>query len=112
MYVCPKCGGENWLTLPEAKQYGKFVCFLCQESTPIEPMSGVTVNYTSCNQGKTEHCPSSLVKVVDTQRFVDMLVALGHKKSQARTLVDNAIAEGHYTGTDEAFVQHLCSVKI
>lgn len=62
MFVCPKCAAENWLTLREVKAYGKVVCFSCSVVTPIERISGVSVDYS-----KGTSTISSPVTIVDTE---------------------------------------------
>ena len=105
MYVCPKCGGENWLSLSEAKGYGKFVCLMCSQVTRIEPIRNITVNYvTQVQVGNPKSVPQPSP---GTEHFVVMLVQLGYKKSNAKALVDRAVAEGHFTGDEEAFAQYL-----
>jgi len=50
--------------------------------------------------------------VSDKEPFVIMLAQLGHKKAKARMLVNKAIEEGHWTGSDEAFAKYLCSLRV
>jgi hypothetical protein len=124
VFVCPACSCETWYTIRELK-HRKYLDCLCGTKTRIKPVQAVEVVYASnvtssfdesghnqdiCGRiqgretrttGKSDPNPV----VIGHADFVNTLVHLGHKRSEAKRIVDFHI--GEYDGNDENFLTLL-----
>tara|TARA_R110000765_G_scaffold259501_2_gene359682 strand:+ start:910 stop:1278 length:369 start_codon:yes stop_codon:yes gene_type:complete len=108
VYTCPKCDAEHQQTLEETVFPAGVLCY-CGEKLKLETIEKVDVKPYYKNKGAIEQ--ENNVKEVkkesaeDHSDIISGLVSLGHKKSEAKTLIGQ-----FYDGTqtsDELFEEIL-----
>ena len=104
VYECPECKTETWHTIQELKRV-KYLSCPCGTKTKIKPVASVEVGYAG--EASQQHSPTGHAEgpSLAHEDFVASLVAIGHRKAQAKLLV--AQCADQYEGDDEQFLTFL-----
>ena len=124
VFACPECSCETWYTIRELKHRTSLDC-LCGTKTKIQPVQGVEVVYAGKKvsqfdqsgqnpdtTGQVERAETAKTATFATNPdqsghadFVATLVGLGHKRSEAKRIVD--LHSGEFDGDDHKFITLL-----
>lgn len=104
VFQCPTCEAETWYTIRELQHREHLSC-ICGKRTRITPVKHVEVFYVSKETEQLSESGQRTRPAINLDDFVVSLVAIGHKKAAAKTLIKQC--QDEYTGDDQTFLELL-----